>query len=109
MMIWGLPGRLRPGQLLQIFVKTLTGKTIPRGGVSDTKSSKTSKTRNYQKRCKHRKNGVNTVYMLFCVRTERMPFRLSLKRGREVSKGLQSLEYTHQPWSTPRERGGSVL
>jgi hypothetical protein len=34
-----------------------------------------------------------------------MPFRLSLKRGREVSKGLPSWEYTFQPWSSPREEG----
>ena len=48
---------------------------------------------------------MNTVCMFFCVRTERIPFRLSLKRRETAARVRRVLEYTHQPWSSPREEG----
>jgi len=48
---------------------------------------------------------VNTVCMFFVCATERMPFRLSLKRRETAARVRRVLKYTHQPWSSPREEG----
>ena len=45
---------------------------------------------------------MNTVVMFFSVRTKKLPFWLLQVRRRQGSPGL---EYTHQPWSSPREEG----
>ena len=57
-----------------------------------------------QKRCEHRKNVVNTVDVFFSVQAVKCRWDSVKNRGRR-QQALPSLEYTHQPWSSPIEEG----
>ena len=56
-----------------------------------------------EKRCEHRKNVVNTVDVFLVCKLE-LAVGLCKRRERTAAR-LPSLEYTHQPWSSPREEG----